>query len=87
MSRSFYPGRVDLQVRDERIPNVRAEGGQDRRSGAEYLAALERETDASLRQSTSWRAGRPLEDHERWPNLTSADLPRGDSPAKGRWAK
>ena len=63
MSRSFYPGRVDLQVRDERVPNVRPEGGQDRRTGAEYLAALERETEVSLRRSASWRDGQPLADH------------------------
>ncbi len=75
-----YPGSIDISVR---VPA----SGQDKRTGDQYRAALERETEASLRRSPSWRAGKPLAEGERWPSLTSADLGgRGDRPDKGRWA-
>jgi len=75
-----YPGSIDLSVR---VPA----GGQDKRTGDQYRAALERETEASLRRSASWRNGCPLLQEERWPTITSANLGgRGDRPDKGRWA-
>jgi hypothetical protein len=77
---SNYPGSIDISVR---LPA----GGQDKRTAAQYTTDLARETEWSLRRSPSWRAGKPLADGERWPNLTSADLGgRGDRPDKGRWA-
>jgi len=75
-----YPGSIDISVR---VPA----GGQDRRTGAQYLAALERETEASLRRSASWRNGYPLLEEERWPTITSSALGgRAERPDKGRWA-
>jgi hypothetical protein len=36
-----------------------------------FSARLERETDLSLMESANWRAGRPLDDTERWRYNTS----------------
>ena len=90
--RDYRLGKLSLVDRAARIDEERtrklqvANAGQDKRTADQYLAALERETEASLRHSASWRAGKPLADGERWPNLTSADLGnRADRPDKGRW--
>ncbi len=80
--RDYRLGRVSPGLAAERIPVIKATGGQDRRTGAEYLAALERETEASLRSKTVW----PYTGPERWRAPTRADLPRGQRPDKGRWA-
>jgi len=83
--RDYRLGRVSPGLAAERIPVERPTGGQDRRTGDQFAAALARETEASLNASPSWRAGQPLEDHERWPTATSADLPRSELRSKGRW--
>ncbi len=75
-----YPGAVDLV---ERVPVT---GGHDRRTEAEFTADLERATDVSLHSSANWRAGRPLDNEERWPSVTHVTLGRRDRPDKGRWA-
>lgn len=78
----LYPGSVDLV---QRVPV----GKQDHRDGATYAAALARETEASLRHSPRWRAGLPLSEDERWPNLSSDQLGSrsGIPPHGGRWPR
>ena len=83
--RDYRLGRVSPGLAAEHVPILKPTAGQDRRTGLEYAADLARETEWSLRQSPSWRAGQPLEDHERWPTATSADLPRSELRSKGRW--
>jgi hypothetical protein len=75
----YYPGSIDVAMR---IPA----GGQDKRTATHYLADLIDEAEVSLMRSPSWRNGCPLLQEERWPHITSAALPRGDRPDKGRWA-
>jgi len=78
--------RPSLETRASGVRISKPKPGQDRRTGDQYRAALARETEASLRRSPSWRNGLPLLEEERWPRLTTADLPRSDLPTKGRWA-
>jgi len=78
-------GRFSPGLAADRIPVVKPTGGQDRRTGEQFAAALARETEASLNTSPSWRAGQPLLEVERWPAATSADLPRSELRSKGRW--
>lgn len=83
----LYPGSIDLTVRPERLSNFHVPGGQDRRTGAQYRADLEAETERSLMRSPRWRVGLPLADDERWPRLSSDQLGsrKGELPTKGRW--
>ncbi len=83
--RDYRLGRVSPGLAADRIPVVKPTGGQDRRTGEQFAAALARETEASLNTSPSWRAGQPLLEVERWPAATSADLPRSELRSKGRW--
>ncbi len=80
--------RPSLETRASGVRVSKPKSGQDRRTGDQYRAALARETEASLLRSPSWRAGEPLEDHERRPRLTSDELGSrkgSDLPTKGRW--
>lgn len=81
--------RASLETRASGVRIAKPKPGQDRRSGDEYRAALQRETEASLRRSASWRNGCPLTDEERWPTITSKGLGNRsgvpDLPSKGRW--
>ena len=82
--RDYRLGRVSPGLAAEHVPILKPIGGQDRRTGLEYAADLARETEWSLRQSASWRAGHPLQDHERWPRLSSDQLgSRSGIPAHG----
>ncbi len=72
--RDYRLGRVSPGLAADRIPVERPTGGQDRRTGDQFAAALARETAASLNASPSWRAGQPLLEVERWPRLSSEQL-------------
>jgi hypothetical protein len=78
--------RPSLETRASGVRIRKPKPGQDRRTGDQYRAALVNEAEASLMRSSNWRAGRALDDGERWPRLTTADLPHSDLPTKGRWA-
>jgi len=78
--------RPSLETRAQGVRVRKPKPGQDRRTGDQYRAALQRETELSLQRSPSWRNGLPLLEEERWPRLTTADLPHSDLPTKGRWA-
>jgi hypothetical protein len=78
--------RPSLETRASGVRISKPKPGQDRRTGDQYRAALQQETEATLRRSPSWRAGGPLLEEERWSRLTTADLPHSDLPTKGRWA-
>ncbi len=82
--RDYRLGRVSPGLAAEHVPILKPTGGQDRRTGAEYAAALARETEASLNRSPRWRAGQPLLEVERWPRLSSEQLgSRSGIPAHG----
>lgn len=78
--------RPSLETRAATVPVRRRKDRPDPRGDAEYAAALAHQTEISLLRSANWRAGRPLEDHERWPRLTSADLSTRQPHNTGRWA-
>ena len=83
--RDYRLGRVSPGLAAEHVPILKPTAGQDRRTGEQFAAALARETEWSLRQSPSWRAGQPLLEVERSPTATSADLPRSELRSKGWW--
>jgi hypothetical protein len=82
--RDYRLGRVSPGLAAERVPVLKPTGGQDRRTGEQFAAALARETETSLNRSPSWRTGLPLDDHERWRRLSSDHLgSRSGVPAHG----
>jgi hypothetical protein len=65
--RASKPGTSIEKVKDAPIHGP-GSGGRDRRSAAEYLAALERETDRSLKR-----------DPERWTRKRTNEIPKNPS--------
>ncbi len=79
--------RPSLESRAQGVRIAKPKQGQDKRTAAEYAAALERETDRSLRDKSLW----PYTGPQRWRarstlELGSGTAARSGQPTTGRWA-